>query len=135
MPGSTKLYNDNQACFLWSEAMTTKGLRHIQIRKNGVREMVQQNEISILHVNGKNNLADIFTKEDKDIQHFCEIRDKILTRRLVVQAKIKNTDMYRYRSSSCHTFCSTGGCQLGRYSSSTSPTTYTSISHSSTCNN
>ena len=42
MPSTTKVYNDNTACVTWSKSMTTKGLRHIQIRENAVRESVQK---------------------------------------------------------------------------------------------
>ena len=90
MLGPTKLYNNNQACVLWSEAMTTKGLRHVQIRENGVREMVQNNEIKVLHIEGKINPADIFTKEDKCAEHYCAIRDTFLTElRAIRRATIK----------------------------------------------
>ena len=90
MPHPTPIYNDNRACVLWSEAMTTKGLRHVQIRENGVREMVQNNEIKVLHIEGKINPADIFTKEDKCAEHYCAIRDTFLTElRAIRRATIK----------------------------------------------
>jgi len=65
MPGPTKVYNDNAACVCWAQTMTTKGLRHIQIRENAVREAVQRGDITV-----ELNLADLFTKEDKDTNHF-----------------------------------------------------------------
>ena len=55
--------------------MTTKGLRYIQIRENAVRESVQDKFIDLLHIEGKINIADLFTKEDKDSKHFISIRD------------------------------------------------------------
>ena len=55
--------------------MTTKGLRYIQIRENAVRESVQSNFVTITHIDGKINIADLFTKEDKDTAHFISIRD------------------------------------------------------------
>eukprot|EP00957_Ditylum_brightwellii_P089164 6790438-Ditylum_brightwellii.AAC.1 len=58
--------------------MTTKGLRHIQMRENAIRECVQQGFVTIKHVNGKINLADIFTKEDKDVAHFLILRDHLM---------------------------------------------------------
>ena len=78
MPSPTPIYNDNMACVNWSKATTTKGLRHIQIRENAIREAIATNFISVQHVEGKFNLADIFTKEDKDVEHFIEIRDYML---------------------------------------------------------
>ena len=38
-----ELYNNNAACVNWSKNMTTKGLRHIQMRENAVREQIRNN--------------------------------------------------------------------------------------------
>ena len=70
MPSFTKIYNDNNAAVCWSKNSTTKGLRHVQIRENAVRESVLSQFIKVLHIAGKINLADMFTKEDKDAKHF-----------------------------------------------------------------
>ena len=72
------VYNDNAASVKWAHNMTTKCLRYIQIRENAVREAVQQNIIDVKHITGKVNIADLFTKEDRDTQHFTFIRDIIL---------------------------------------------------------
>jgi hypothetical protein len=74
----TTVYNDNAACVNWSKNMTTKGLRHIQMRENAVRESVQRKEVKISHIAGKLNISDMFTKEDKDVAHFTTIRDIVL---------------------------------------------------------
>ena len=79
MAPPTMVYNDNAACVQWSQAMATKGLRHIQIRDNAVRESVQNNFIMIAHIAGKLNLSDMFTKEEKNAAHFITIRDHVLT--------------------------------------------------------
>ena len=77
-PSSTTLYNDNAACVKWSKNMTTKGLRYIQIRENAVRESVLSKFITVKHIAGKLNLADLFTKEDRDCTHFMTIRDLLV---------------------------------------------------------
>jgi len=82
MPSTAVIFNDNNACINWSKRCTTKGLRHIQMRENKVRENVANHFVSIQHVNGKTNLADIFTKEMKDTGHFVELRDLIMSPRL-----------------------------------------------------
>ena len=74
-PGPITVYNDNAACIKWSRNMTMKGLRYIQIRENAVREAVQAKIIHLQHIDGKINIADLFTKEDKDTAHFVSIRD------------------------------------------------------------
>ncbi len=47
MPATNIIYNDNKACVQWSKKVTSKGLRHIQMRENRVRE----NEGKMLQVN------------------------------------------------------------------------------------
>ncbi len=79
MNKTNTIYNDNNACVQWSRNTTTKGLRHIQIRENAVRESVQRNFIQVKHIEGKTNLSDMFTKEEKDPAHFLTIRDFVLT--------------------------------------------------------
>ena len=78
MPNPTTIYNDNAACVAWSHSMSTKGLRHIQIRENAVREEVQNGNIVIRHIAGKLNCSDLFTKEDKDVQHYVLIVSHIM---------------------------------------------------------
>jgi hypothetical protein len=78
MPGITTILNDNNACVNWSKRCTTKGLRHIQMKENHVRENVEKKFISVQHVGGKVNLADLFTKEMKDTAHFVELRDLMM---------------------------------------------------------
>jgi hypothetical protein len=78
MPGITTIFNDNNACVNWAKKCTTKGLCHIQMRENHVRENVENKFVRIVHIGGKVNLADIFTKEMKDTAHFVELRDLIM---------------------------------------------------------
>jgi deoxyuridine 5''-triphosphate nucleotidohydrolase (dut) len=74
------IQNDNEAAVNWSHNMTTKGLRHIQMRENAVREQVQLGLITVSHIGGKHNLADPFTKEEKDAEHFTTCRDLLVTK-------------------------------------------------------
>jgi hypothetical protein len=75
MPTTTVIHNDNKACVQWSKSTTTKGLRHIQMKENKIRENILSKFVIIKHVNGKINIADIFMKEMKDVTHFTELRD------------------------------------------------------------
>ena len=50
----------------------------MQIRENLIRENVASKFIEIKHCEGKLNIADLFTKEDKDVSHFCTIRDVLV---------------------------------------------------------
>ena len=78
MPNPTLVYNDNAACIQWSVNLTSKGLHHIQIHKNTVRENLQNGFVTVEHIEGKRNSSDLFTKEDKDPGHFVDLRNLIL---------------------------------------------------------
>eukprot|EP00957_Ditylum_brightwellii_P094434 7190833-Ditylum_brightwellii.AAC.2 len=78
MQSPTLIYNNNSACVCWAHSPTTKILRHIQIRENAVREAVQDKQVKIKHIACKFNLADMFTKENKDISHFLQLQDMLL---------------------------------------------------------
>jgi hypothetical protein len=45
------------------------------MKENRVRENVLSNFVSIKQVDGKVNIADIFTKEMKDVNYFVELHD------------------------------------------------------------
>ena len=72
------IYNDNEVVVKWSRNQTTKGLHHIQIRENIIREQYQLGQINVLHIAGKINPSDMFTKEEKSTEHFQETRDSIM---------------------------------------------------------
>jgi hypothetical protein len=69
----TPLYNNNNACVKWCHNMTTKGNRHIENWENATREWVADGTISVMHVSGKCNVSDIFTKEMQDSTNFRRI--------------------------------------------------------------
>ena len=73
------VYNDNSACVNWSKHTTSKTIRHIQMRDNSVREQQQANEVDVRHCEGKTNLSDFLSKEDKDTKHFQQLRNQVVT--------------------------------------------------------
>ncbi len=75
----TLIYNDNEACVKWLYNMTSKAACHIELRENLVWEWVQDKTISVKHVAGKTNPANIFTKEMRDGVHFCCLRDSFMS--------------------------------------------------------
>jgi len=75
---ASPLYNDNESCVKWSHNMTTKQIRHMEMRENAVREWVQDASLKVLHVPGRINPADIFTKEMRDGAHFRRLRDSFM---------------------------------------------------------
>ncbi len=65
---ASHLYRDIEACVRWSNNMTTKQIRHMEMQENAVR----------LHVSGRINPADIFTKEMRDGAHFRCLQDSFM---------------------------------------------------------
>ena len=74
----TDVYNDNQACVDRSSTVTTKGIKHVNLHENRVREAQVDGQIQVKHIPGIINSADIFTKELKDSAHFCRLRDSFM---------------------------------------------------------
>ena len=48
------------------------------MRDNSIREQQQTNEVDVQHCDGKTNLSDFMTKEDKDPKHFQELRNQVV---------------------------------------------------------
>ena len=70
MPSSsTPVFNDNTGddIVFWAPCPCCC---HIQIQEYVVRESVMNGFVNVTHIAGHVNLADIFTKEDKDEAHF-----------------------------------------------------------------
>jgi hypothetical protein len=84
MPTTNIIYNDKKACINWSKSSTSKGLHHIQMKENRVRENVRSNFVRITHVDGKTNLADLFTKEMRNTAHFVSLRDIMMRPQLTM---------------------------------------------------
>ena len=76
----TPILNDNKGSVDWVESgcKATKKLRHENISEFKIAEARLHDEIDILWIPGKTNPADIFTKEDKDVGHYEELRDHMV---------------------------------------------------------
>ena len=77
----TPIFNDNQGAVDWCKSTTTKGMKHVNLRENAVRECIVLKELTVHHVAGKLNPADIFTKELRDSAHFRRLRDSFMSTR------------------------------------------------------
>jgi hypothetical protein len=67
----TPLWNDNCGCANWTKGCTvSRKLLHINMHELAVSSTQQNKDISIEHITGKFNIADIFTKEMKDTNHY-----------------------------------------------------------------
>jgi hypothetical protein len=60
--------------------MTSKKIQHMELQENLVWEWVQEKVLNVLHVKGRVNTADIFTKEMRDGANFRRLRDSFMCR-------------------------------------------------------
>ena len=67
MKGPTIIYNDNASCVNGQSILPPKDFDAFRMRENEVREEVQKKLVKILHIPGKFNISDMFTKEGKDV--------------------------------------------------------------------
>jgi hypothetical protein len=80
----TIFYNDNRGCVDWTKgASVSKKLRHLNMRELGVRLYQNLGAVTIQHIEGKKNVADIFTKEIKEPSHFRFMAFTLTTPRLL----------------------------------------------------
>ena len=56
----------------------------MNLRENLVRHYQRMNAIVVLHIEGKRNIADLFTKEMKDTPHFEAMANTITSPRLII---------------------------------------------------
>ena len=79
----TPVLNDNRGSVDWTDSgcKPSKKLRHENLAELGISEAKSYGEVSILWMPGATNPADIFTKEDNDVAHYCELRDLMVTSR------------------------------------------------------
>ena len=79
LPTTFPIFNDNDATVKWTSNLTTKGLRHIQMRENSTREQQQNGFCKVKHIAGNRNLSDILTKEEKNASHYIDMRDATMS--------------------------------------------------------
>ena len=79
-PTLTFIYNDNQAAIIWCKTSSTKGMHHYNICENAVQEAINEHkEVSVHHVRGKTNPADLLTKEHKSPNVFQSLWDSFMS--------------------------------------------------------
>ena len=67
----TPVWNDNRGTVDWCKGCSvSRKLRQVNIRELGVRLEQRLGNVQIRHIPGKQNVADLFTKEMKDKDHF-----------------------------------------------------------------
>ena len=59
IPKKLSIYNNKNSYVLLSKGKTTKGLRHIEMRGNAIRELQAMNSVNVQHIGGAMNLSDM----------------------------------------------------------------------------
>ena len=77
----TTVFNDNKACVEWSAALTSKGIKHLNLRENKVREAQADKQVLVTHIPGQLNSSDLLTKELKGAALYPRLRDTIMVSR------------------------------------------------------
>ena len=49
------------------------------MKRNSVRELLQDDNLNVKYIAGGKNNSDMFTKEDKDASHFIKWKDSVMT--------------------------------------------------------
>ena len=79
----TQVYNGNVSCVQRAASVTSKGITHLNLQENKVRELQQSSQCHIRHIPSKINPSDIFTKEMRDGAHFHSLRDCMMVSKSV----------------------------------------------------
>ena len=74
----TTVYNNNKACIDWSSALTSKGIKHLNLHENKVRKAQASEQVLVAHIPGKLNSSYLLTKELKDAGLYRQLRDIIM---------------------------------------------------------
>ena len=64
------LWNDSHACIDLSKSISTKGRKHLNLRENCICKPIIFGEVTVSHIAGDINIADLFTRELWDGAHF-----------------------------------------------------------------
>ena len=77
----TPLLNKNQGSIEWIESgcKPTNKLQHKNLSELGIAEAQEHGEVEIYWIPGNTNVADLFTKEDNDVQYFESLCDLMVT--------------------------------------------------------
>ena len=83
------IYNDNQGAVYWSKAsVMSKKTRHMNLHELAVTNAQEKCKIDPIHIPGKLNPSDLFTKEHKDVGHYWTLQDLfVIPRQKVVTKK------------------------------------------------
>jgi hypothetical protein len=103
---ATPLLNDNRGSCDWTNngGIVSKKLRHANISEFRVLEAAKHNEINVHWIPGKDNPADLFTKEHKDVSQFNKLRDLMVRpREWIYQQSSKVNDATSASSSDSNT--------------------------------
>ena len=74
----TKIYNDNKSAVQWASSVTSKVIKHLNLREDMIRKYHQSKDVDVKHIPGIINPSNLFTKEINDNTCFRNIRDFVM---------------------------------------------------------
>ena len=77
-----QMFNDNSGIVYWSYGKNiSKWLRHINIQESAMRDDIDKGDVMLSHLPGNCNIADLFTKEIRDVTHFQTMAFRLISAR------------------------------------------------------
>ena len=107
----TTIYEDNSACISYSKNNTChQRTKHIDLRAYDLRDLVRDNTIKLVHVDTKQQLADIMTKAQLK-NTFMMNRDNIFnSHHIPKQTKTNRVAAKECHCLTCFVSCENGNC-------------------------
>jgi hypothetical protein len=78
------VYNDNKACVEWIASITTKGIKHLNLRENKVHKAQASEQVLVTHIPGTLNSSNLLTKELKDAGLYRQLRNTIMVLKAIL---------------------------------------------------
>lgn len=75
----TPMFNDNEGAISWSGSQLHKRMRHFNIRESAICNCWEARTTAVESVPGEVNPADLFTKEQQDVNHFVFLWETLMS--------------------------------------------------------
>ena len=79
----TTVFNNNKACVDLSAALTSKGIKHLNLCKNKIRKAQADEQVLVNHILGQLNSSDLLTKELKDAELYRQLGDTVMVLKVI----------------------------------------------------
>lgn len=70
------VFEDNQSCIKLTKRVEHKRLKHVDIKFNFIKDLVEQKRLVIEYISTNDQIADVLTKSLENVK-FCKLRSKL----------------------------------------------------------